>query len=85
MPLKITLAHIKTSFVSELKKAWPNNITINTTLSFYYHINYKKTKYARVSMRISVWRLPTNKNGTILGLTLLKLIKAAHTESGFKP
>ena len=54
LPLKITLACTKASFVSEFKKAWPNNIAINTISSFYYHINYKKTKYARVSMRISV-------------------------------
>ena len=61
LPLKITLTRTKTSFVSELKKAWLNNIPNNTIESFYYHINYKITRYTGASMGISAYRLPKKK------------------------
>ena len=77
LPLKIALVHTKTSFVSEIQKAWSNNIAIyipfNTTSTT------RKSNTERifeclsgVSMRKHVYRLPSNKNGAILGLTKLR-------------
>lgn len=44
------------------------SIAICTISSFYYCINYKKTKYTWASMRICVYRLLTNTSGVVLRL-----------------